>query len=122
MNSHKIIRPLLSILLIAFLNIFCFAQNTVLDENTRDSKSEKIVETKQLGRSKQTNNKTIQDTKKNKKITYKRQNQNIVSKTHKSINHSKNCLSRQCNGRTKNGSRCRNITKNCNGYCWRHNR
>jgi len=54
MNSHKIIRPLLSILLIAFLNIFCFAQNTVLDENTRDSKSEKIVETKQLGRSKQT--------------------------------------------------------------------
>ena len=30
------------------------------------------------------------------------------------------CVSQQCKGSTKKGRRCRNNTKSCNGYCYRH--
>lgn len=35
-------------------------------------------------------------------------------------NSSSDCPSQQCRGTTKKGSRCRNMTRSCNGYCWRH--
>lgn len=31
------------------------------------------------------------------------------------------CTSVQCHGTTKKGQRCRNKTRNCNGYCYAHN-
>lgn len=39
---------------------------------------------------------------------------------YKTASSSKGCLSRQCSAYTKKGSRCRNMTTSCNGYCWRH--
>lgn len=39
---------------------------------------------------------------------------------YKATNNSKGCSSRQCASYTKRGSRCRNMTTSCNGYCWRH--
>lgn len=41
-------------------------------------------------------------------------------RSYSSSSSSKGCSSQQCNGSTKKGGRCRNMTKSCNGYCWRH--
>jgi hypothetical protein len=40
--------------------------------------------------------------------------------SYSSSSSSNGCSSRQCYGSTKKGSRCRNMTTSCNGYCWRH--
>lgn len=41
-------------------------------------------------------------------------------RSYSSSSSSSGCSSRQCYGSTKKGGRCRNMTRNCNGYCWRH--
>jgi hypothetical protein len=41
-------------------------------------------------------------------------------RSYSSSSSSNGCSSRQCYGSTKKGSRCRNMTTSCNGYCWRH--
>lgn len=43
-----------------------------------------------------------------------------VRKRAKVYSSTNGCSSRQCFGSTKKGGRCRNMTTNCSGYCWRH--
>ena len=42
----------------------------------------------------------------------------IISDPHRA--YARECPSTQCSGYTKKGNRCRNMTKNCNGRCFRH--
>ena len=42
------------------------------------------------------------------------------TRSYSSSSSSSGCSSRQCYGSTKKGGRCRNMTTNCSGYCWRH--
>jgi cytoskeletal protein RodZ len=42
------------------------------------------------------------------------------TQSYSSSSSSSECPSRQCYASTKKGGRCRNMTKSCNGYCWRH--
>lgn len=40
------------------------------------------------------------------------------SQTNKAVG---KCKSQRCKGITKNGTRCKHMTKLCNGYCFQHN-
>lgn len=49
-----------------------------------------------------------------------RENKPAVQRKHASTEVGSGCASQQCKGSTKKGRRCRNNTKSCNGYCYRH--
>lgn len=49
-----------------------------------------------------------------------KENKPAVKRKSTSAKVGSDCASQQCKGSTKKGRRCRNNTKSCTGYCYRH--
>lgn len=72
-----------------------------------------------IAKEKKKNRKTKYNSSNSETTKYKRKNKTNTYSSSNKISR-KECTASQCYGTSKKGNRCRNMTRSCNGYCWRH--